>query len=277
MKRVKIDREQYVVKANDLIRKTRYDLPAQQQKIVLYAISKIKPNDGPDKWYEFEISDFCDACGIDMDAGGTYYGRIKNDLTNLTGRKWCKLPDGSERTMSWIGDAIMMPLSSTVSIRFNPNMHEFLFDLKERYTQYKLVNVLAFRGKYAIRFYELMKSYMIPALMDSFKPQIITIEYEKIREILDITVYDRWVDFDRNVIKKAIDEINELSDEMHITYTTQRKGRMIHAVNFTISMPRAKQMISANEKRTKRLDKRKLTQTERNDISDKIEDQILRK
>ena len=39
------DRNQYVVKANDLIRKTRYNLTTQQQKIVLFAISKIKPTD----------------------------------------------------------------------------------------------------------------------------------------------------------------------------------------------------------------------------------------
>ena len=38
------DRNQYVVKSNDLIRKTRYNLTTQQQKIVLFAISKIKPS-----------------------------------------------------------------------------------------------------------------------------------------------------------------------------------------------------------------------------------------
>ena len=38
-------REYYVVKANDLIRKGRYNLTTQQQKIVLFAISKIRKND----------------------------------------------------------------------------------------------------------------------------------------------------------------------------------------------------------------------------------------
>ena len=152
-------------------------------------------------------------------------------------------------------------------------MHEFLFDLKEKYTQYKLVNVLGFRGKYAIRFYELMKSYMIPSRMS----QIITISLDELRDMLDITVYKQWPEFDRNVLKKAIDEINEMSDEMNISYTTQKRGRAISRISFMINIPRAKQMISANEQRTKRLDGRALTQSERNDISDKIEDQIMKK
>ena len=49
------DREQYVVKANDLIRKTRYSLTAQQQKIILFAISKIKPDDDITTKYTFDF------------------------------------------------------------------------------------------------------------------------------------------------------------------------------------------------------------------------------
>ena len=47
-----------VVKANDLIQKSRFSLTLQQQKIILYLISKIMPTDENFQLYEFSIPDF---------------------------------------------------------------------------------------------------------------------------------------------------------------------------------------------------------------------------
>ena len=111
-KHTKKENQRYlVVKANDLIRKTRYNLTTQQQKIVLFAISKIKPNDPPNTRYEIAIDELCEACGIEID-GGHYYKVIKDDLVKLTTRLWVKMPDKSEATVSWIGDAEIIPLST---------------------------------------------------------------------------------------------------------------------------------------------------------------------
>lgn len=250
-----VDRQQYVVKANDLIRKTRYSLTTQQQKIVLFAISKIKPSDSADTWYEFAIEDVCNACGLDIDAGGTYYKRIKEDLQKLSNRQWCKMPDGSEKTMSWIGDASIIPLCGTVSIRFNPNMQPYLFDLKERYTQYRLENVLAFRGKYAIRLYEILKSYTVQKLVDQYKDQQVNFSIEQLRSMLDVVKYQTWADFNRYVIKTAVDEINSLSDELHISYELKRSGRSIEGIVFIINSARAKQELESRRLKRERLDK----------------------
>lgn len=250
------DRSQYIVKANDLIRKTRYNLTTQQQKIVLFAISKIKPNDTPDTWYEISIEDVCHACGIDIDAGGVYYKNIKEDLQKLTNRQWCKFPDGSEKTMSWIGDASIIPLCGTVSIRFNPHMQPYLFDLKERYTQYRLENVLAFRGKYAIRLYEILRSYTTQkALEDGIEKEVV-FTLDNLREVLDIQkAYPRWAEFDRNVVKKAIDEINQYSDEIAVDYTLRKAGHKISGIAFTVNSPRALHELQARQRKRERLNR----------------------
>ena len=65
-------RKNTVVKANDLIQKSRFSLSLQQQKIVLYLISQIKPYDEDFKVYSFDIKEFCKVCGIDSDGGKTY-------------------------------------------------------------------------------------------------------------------------------------------------------------------------------------------------------------
>jgi hypothetical protein len=63
-------REKQVVKANDLIQKSRFSLSLLQQKIVLYLISQISTFDTDFKLYEFDIREFCQVCGIDFDNGG---------------------------------------------------------------------------------------------------------------------------------------------------------------------------------------------------------------
>ena len=255
------DRDQFVVKANDLIRKTRYDLTTQQQKIVLYAISKIKPGDDINERYEFNLQDLCNACGIKLDEyGGYYYKSLKDDLEKLTARKWVTLPDGTMKTVSWIGDAMIIPLSSTVYIKFNENLQPYLFDLREKYTQYKLQNVLVFRGKYAIRLYELLRSYTTQHAIDEGHEKEANILVSDLRYMLAVDSYPRWADFKRFIIDPAVKEINERSEEIHVDYFPMRgEGkRSIEKVNFVITRARPGQQVRAYQKRRETLDHRKI-------------------
>ena len=65
-------RNRTVVKANELIQKSRFTLTLQQQKVVLYLISQITPYDDDFKLYEFSINEFCKVCGIDETNGKNY-------------------------------------------------------------------------------------------------------------------------------------------------------------------------------------------------------------
>lgn len=246
------DRQQYVVKSNELIRKTRYTLTTQQQKLVLFAISKIRPTDPAGTVYTFSIEDVCKACGVDS-KNGYYYRSIKEDIIKLTSRIWIKMPNGKERTVSWIGDAEITPASGNISIQFHSAMEPYLFDLRSHYTQYRLENVLAFKGKYAIRLYEILRSYTTQNFIDSGVERDVSFTVDELREILDVTMYPRWADFDRFVLKRAVDEINEYCDEIHVEYTTHKKGRNISSVNFVITSPGIRQRMSAKQNKRERL------------------------
>lgn len=243
----------YVVKANDLIRKTRYDLTTQQQKIVLFAISKIKPNDDGSTWYEVSIKEICDACGIDMSNTGYYYKAIKDDLQRLTNRLWVQLPDKREVTVSWISDAEIIPLSGTVHIRFHEKMAPYLFDLKNRYTQYQLEDVLVFKGKYAIRLYEILRSYTTEQALEAGIEKNVMLSLDELRELLTIDGYKDWRNFEGKLLKPAIKEINECSDKINIAYETYREGRKIAKINFIIKTAKPMQMLTARRKKRERL------------------------
>ena len=75
-------RNRTVVKANELIQKSRFNLSLQQQKIVLYLISQITAFDEDFKLYEFSINEFCKVCGID-DTSGKNYTDLKNAIKDI--------------------------------------------------------------------------------------------------------------------------------------------------------------------------------------------------
>lgn len=251
------DREQYVVKANDLIRRTRYSLTAQQQKLVLFAISKIRPDDDINTEYTFDLNELANACGMKIRDGGSYYDRIKEDLDILTKRQWCTMPDGAERTISWIGDAEIVKNDAKVTITFNKYMQPYLFDLKEKYTQYRLQSILVFRGKYAIRLYEIMRSYTTQRALEDDIEKDITITLEDLRYLLDVQgIYPTWREFNRRVIDPAIKEINERAEDIHVEYEPMRGDhtRSIEKINFIITSARIKQVYNAHIARKEKLD-----------------------
>lgn len=255
----KESRQLYVVKANDLIRKTRYNLTTQQQKILLYAISKIRREDPPETEYEINIDELCEACGINIDqTGGYYYQSIKRDLKTLHDNSmWVKMPDGMEVLVSWIQGAAIVPLCGTVYVSFNRRIAPYLFDLKERYTQYKLENVLVFKGKYTIRLYEILRSYTSQQAINEGREVEVMLSLDELKEKMMCPSYSRWVDFNRFVLSEAVKEINESNEEMNISYDTYKTGRTITKINFIISSPRVKQMLQARYNKRQRLDGKK--------------------
>ncbi|MCL2593380.1 MAG: replication initiation protein, partial [Defluviitaleaceae bacterium] len=94
-----------VVKANDLIQKSRFQLSLQEQKIILYIISKIKPTDEDFIIQNFSIIEFCKVCGIDSD-NGKNYKNIKEAIKTLADKSlWLLLDSGSEALIRWINKA----------------------------------------------------------------------------------------------------------------------------------------------------------------------------
>jgi plasmid replication initiation protein len=246
--------ELYVVKANELIQKGRYNLTTQQQKLILFAISKIKKGDNYDQWYEMSIEEACAVMGLDLDSGGFYYRSLKSDFMKLTRRQWVSFDDGSEGTVSWLSDAYIIPLSGTVQVKFHEKLAPYLFDLVNRYTQYQLYEVLVFKNKYAIRLYEIMRSYLTQDELRKGTEKDIVLRINDLREQLCTPQYEKWNDLNRFCIKPAIQEINKLSDIIRIEYRPLKTGgRSFEKIMFTITYPNLMEKFAAHEEQRRRL------------------------
>lgn len=135
-------REYVVVKANELIQRSRFELTLQEQKTVAFICSMIKPIETIDKVkntpflleYEFNIRDYCKICGIDYN-NGKNYSDIKATLKRLSDRSiW--LDDGnSEILVRWLAKVRIYKRSGKILIELDKDLVPFLFDLSQKFTQ----------------------------------------------------------------------------------------------------------------------------------------------
>lgn len=258
------DRQQYVIKSNEIIQQYRYDLTTQQHRMLLYMISMIKPTDTGDEIYEMNIANFCAAVNLNLDDGGTYYHRLKAEMENLAKieGKWIKKDDGSQRGFAWLSNEYLTinEGSGVMSFKFHKEAAPYLFELKANYTEYRLEDVLPFKRKYSIRLYELIQSYSYKGRAKSEdglihgKPvmvQTITLnfELEAFKKQIDAETYDRWVDLKRKALEPAIEEINKYSVDFTLRYEPITQGKRVTAVQIYVTPQTARGELDARHNR----------------------------
>ena len=222
MANVDSERNQLVVKDNDLIRKARYNLKKKKKKIIAYLISKIKPTDRELQKYEISILDFCELCGINK---SSFYTEIKDIVDSLDNKTFWVETNEKIFKFRWFSEFEIIKGSGKVNITLNSNIKKYLIDLRENFTQYELYNILALKGKYSIRLYEFFKSY---SFMHEKK-----VDIDELKRILQAEKYINYKDFRNRVLEKAVKEINQYTD-IEVSYTTENKGRKIIALTLYI-------------------------------------------
>ena len=223
-------RHNTVVKANELIQKSRFSLSLQQQKVVLYLISQITPYDEDFKLYEFSIIEFCRVCGIDFDNGKNYID-LKNAIKEIADKSiWIKLPNGKETLVRWIEKPYIDDNCGIIQIKLDADMKPYLLQLKENFTQYELLWTLNFRSKYTIRFYELIKSIHFHEL-ESYSREF---ELDELRRMLGAETYKTYQTFKTRVLEPAIEEVNNYSDK-NVIYEPIKRGRAVSKIKLSIT------------------------------------------
>ena len=226
-------RNELVVKHNDLLRKSRYKLSANEQKIIIYLVSKIKADDTELKEIDINILDFCKI--INITANGDAYNRIKETIKALADKSWW-LTSGEDKEIlfRWINEAEITRGNGTIRLELSKHLAPYLLDLKRDFVKYELINVLALHSKYSIRLYELLKSYL-------WKGQW-KVSVDELRDLLETEgKYKEFKYFRKRVLNPAIEEINNYTD-LQVEVETLKKGRVITDLTFSIEEKAGYQM-----------------------------------
>lgn len=222
-------RNKTVVKANELIQQSRFNLSLQQQKIVLFLISQITAFDDEFKLYEFNISDFCRVCGID-ETSGKHYADLKQAIKRIADQSIWIQKGNDETLLRWIEKPYLNKNSGVIKIRLDEDMKPYLLQLKRDFTQYELLWTLKFKSKYSIRLYELIKSIHF----DEREEYKRTYTLEEIKRILGAEIYTTYQTFKARALLPAIDEINQYSDK-NVSYGIQKEGKAVSKIELVIS------------------------------------------
>lgn len=228
----KINEENFqIIKDNRLIQKATYDFTELEIKSLNYTLSKLKPNEmiTENDWIEYELIDLIKM--LNLKYGTASIELVKKSLHNLRIKsKWVHIENEKEKC--WVDLAFFLKVKieningkNIVRVKFMQEILDYLQNLHEKFTTQYLVYSMRLKGKYAIRMYELCKSY----------------QNNYIKE-LDIYGYNFYIDKMRlkwcieesyrnndikRIIDRAINEINKKTDIKISIYDTHKIKKKI--------------------------------------------------
>lgn len=217
-----------VVKSNRLIL-SRMDWSALEQRIVAIMIAQLNVDTDTFDLQKVHVRDLAKLTGK---GGGSLYEQMKRVCESLTDEKLRVRDDTSTGNRSYTAINVMSSCTykegqGVIEARFTEDMRPFLIQLKECFTQYRLLNLVRLPSKYSMRVYELLK--MREGL------RFLRISVEELRETVGCEYqYERFADFRRWVIERSRKDLKEHTD-IHFTYNVERgKWNRAERVNFHI-------------------------------------------
>lgn len=217
------EKQNLVVKSNVMIQKTRYNLSLQEQKVILYCISKIKPQDEKFNTVLIDLRKLCNFCKIELN--GKNYKNFKDSIQELRNKSFWVRNGNQEILCSWVEKVKINTEDLTAEIRLDDTLMPYLLKLKENFTAYELQNILLMKSKYAVSLYEILKSYSNLGCYEVF--------VKDLKDILQTAEYKEYNNFKVKVLDKAIEEINKYTD-IRVGFSPIRNGRKIEKIFFRI-------------------------------------------
>lgn len=238
----------FVAQHNDLIVKADYDLTARELKIMDYLISLIKPDD--EKFNIVYTSLYEIATVLGLKRSGQAYNQIASNLRELRKKEVMILGQGdkgrSVTITGWISEPTFHE-NGQVDVLISEKFMPFLLDLKNKgnYTQHLLFDTVKLDSKYSIRLYKLMreankdKGKTCPTLKGS---------PEELKVKLSAPKAYSWSDLRKNVLNRAIDEINLKIDDMDLQLNIGKRGRrVVHVEIYNNFYPRKNYIPTEND------------------------------
>jgi len=197
----------------------------EEHKLFLEVISRINKDDKDFKEIRIDIREFL------VMTGDTYntknYHIVKDVAERLTQKAI-----GLEAKNGFVFWSVFSEIKHKkgeghISIIINPRIKPFLLMLKENFTSIPKGEVYKLASSYAIKLYEMLKRFE-----DTGK------RVDKIRDLrmklgVEDKEYKKFSDFERWVLKKAVDDINQKTD-LEVSYEKVKEGRRISHIVFYI-------------------------------------------
>lgn len=220
-------RSNLVIKGNDFIN-ARHQLSVAEMRIVLTMIAQIQRDDVGFKPYRIYIKDFVDAVGTSHKGE---YERAREITSNLMKRVMEIPKETGYLQISFLSSAEYFRGTGYVELSFDPKLKPYLLQLKERFTQYDIRNVLSLQSFYSIRIYELLRQY------SRIGERVMAVD--ELKEMLKLPAsYDHYASFKRRIVLQAQRDLVKHTD-LSFTFEERKTSRKITHIRFIIKSVRS--------------------------------------
>lgn len=145
-----------------------------------------------------------------------------------------------------------------VTIRFDEAIMPYLIELGTNFTKYAISDIMELNSKYSIILYRWLRMYYNQyekyssiggrrnEQLESYQNPILSMQ--ELRTMTDtVNEFKRFYDFEKRVLKKAIEEISRHT-HFNITYEKLKKGRNVDSIQFHITKKKSAEEINGEYK-----------------------------
>lgn len=225
IKEVTVTGMEMVVQDNRLIDSPRF-FSLQEQRLFILLVSKLNPKNPKDITFRLPTIEFAKALDIDEKDAVRDLKRITKNLMKRVIEIYNK-DENSQTFVHIVSFAKYWLGKGYADIKISDEIAPYLFQLKERFTTYKLTQVTRLSSIYAIRIYEILKKHEKIGSRKIF--------IDDLRKLLAIkdTQYKKFNDFSKRILDIAKKEINTKTD-LEIDYKLIKNGRKFEVIEFFI-------------------------------------------
>jgi plasmid replication initiation protein len=218
-------KNELIIQHNHLI-EARYHLTLQEKRLMCWLASQVKPTDEDFKEHELSIKEFAAL----VDVKGDHLYKALDAITHKLMQKIITIKSLTRKGFSkaaLLGGVEYYEGQGVIKLSFHPYLKPYMLQLKERFTQVRLGDVIGLKSVHAIRIYELLKQY--ESIGDRETPLSDLREYCGISE----KQYKKFSHIKARILDVAKHEINEKTDIL-IDYEEIKTSRKITSINFKI-------------------------------------------
>ena len=223
---------------NNLV-EARYSLTLQEKRLILWLISKIRPEEENFKKHELSVQEFMNLLEL---KGNSNYKELQKVTLGLM-KKVLVIKRPEERTLTqvnWINYAHYEEGTGKIQLAFSDVMKPFLLHLKGQFTAIEVTDLMQFKSIHAIRIYELLKQY------ETIGERVLSIE--EIKQCCGIIgKLKQYIEFERYLLLIAQREIDAKSD-ISFEFERIKRGRKIVAIKFIINNNKSYELRNNPEK-----------------------------
>jgi plasmid replication initiation protein len=220
------------------ISRSIHSLSATAKKLTAMAMALLPP-DLASRTAAFTFTDFCNAIGYDK--GGESYKLFKsavNECMKNVITIEISLEKGKKKweKYTWFSHAAFDEETGKATMTFAPEFAAILLEMKRVYAKINLRDLGELQSKYALRIFEIAKSYESLKGKDGNRDEKWYFErdVQELREMLGVPIdtYKETRDFRKFAIENPVKEINDAGIGLTIATKSVKQGRKLAAVRF---------------------------------------------